>query len=101
MRRGGRGLPPLPIASSVIGPTPPEEGATTRRGSSRAITPRRTRARPRAATATTPASSAPAARRALGGRHIDPHGPGFDPDRLIKRNPQVCTACHGTNIPTR
>ncbi len=38
---------------------------------------------------------------ALGGRHIDPHGPGFDPNRLIKKNPQVCTACHGTNIPTR
>jgi hypothetical protein len=38
---------------------------------------------------------------ALGGRHIDPHGPGFDPNRLIKKNPQVCTACHGTAIPTR
>jgi hypothetical protein len=38
---------------------------------------------------------------ALGGRHFDPHGPGFDPNRLIKKNPQVCTACHGTNIPTR
>lgn len=38
---------------------------------------------------------------ALGGRRFDPHGPGFDPNRLIKKNPQMCTACHGTNIPTR
>ncbi|HEY6210147.1 MAG TPA: cytochrome c3 family protein, partial [Gemmatimonadales bacterium] len=38
---------------------------------------------------------------ALGGRRIDPHGPGFDPNRLIKKNPQMCTACHGTAIPTR
>jgi hypothetical protein len=37
---------------------------------------------------------------ALGGRHFDPHGPGFDAARLIKKNPQMCTACHGTNIPT-
>ncbi|HEU5261545.1 MAG TPA: hypothetical protein VFU41_09010 [Gemmatimonadales bacterium] len=38
---------------------------------------------------------------ALGGRRFNPHGPGFDPNRLIKKNPQVCTACHGTAIPTR
>jgi hypothetical protein len=37
---------------------------------------------------------------ALGGRHINPHGPGFDPVRLRKKNPQMCTACHGTAIPT-
>ncbi|HZI22447.1 MAG TPA: cytochrome c3 family protein [Gemmatimonadales bacterium] len=38
---------------------------------------------------------------ALGGRHINPHGPGFDPSREIKKNPQMCTACHGTAIPTQ
>ncbi len=38
---------------------------------------------------------------ALGGRRFNPHGPGFDPNRLIKKNPEVCTACHGTAIPTR
>jgi Cytochrome c7 and related cytochrome c/Doubled CXXCH motif (Paired_CXXCH_1) len=38
---------------------------------------------------------------AIGGRHINPHGPGFDPNRLIKKNPQMCTVCHGTAIPTR
>lgn len=38
---------------------------------------------------------------ALGGRHINPHGPGFDPAREIKKNPQMCTACHGTAIPKR
>lgn len=37
---------------------------------------------------------------ALGGRRFNPHGPGFDPGRLIKKNPQMCTACHGTAIPT-
>jgi decaheme cytochrome c component MtrC/MtrF-like protein/doubled CXXCH motif protein len=38
---------------------------------------------------------------ALGGQRADPHGPGFDANRLIKKNPQMCTTCHGTNIPTR
>lgn len=38
---------------------------------------------------------------ALGGRRFDPHGPGFDAARMIKKNPEVCTACHGTAIPTR
>jgi hypothetical protein len=38
---------------------------------------------------------------AVGGRSIDPHGPGFDAARLIKKNPQMCTACHGKNIPTQ
>jgi hypothetical protein len=36
---------------------------------------------------------------AVGGRHFDPHGPGFDAERLRRKNPQMCTACHGTNIP--
>lgn len=34
-----------------------------------------------------------------GGRNLSPHGPGFDADRLRRRNPQVCTACHGGAIP--
>jgi len=38
---------------------------------------------------------------ALGGRRFDPHGPGFDAARMIKKNPEVCTACHGTSIPTQ
>ena len=38
---------------------------------------------------------------ALGARHINPHGPGFDANPLKQKNPQMCTACHGTNIPTR
>jgi len=32
-------------------------------------------------------------------RHFNPHGPGFDPERLRRRNPQVCAACHGRAIP--
>ncbi|PYP64618.1 MAG: hypothetical protein DMD37_01975 [Gemmatimonadetes bacterium] len=36
---------------------------------------------------------------AVGGRHINPHGPGFDASRLRRKNPEVCTACHGTAIP--
>ena len=36
---------------------------------------------------------------ALGGRHFSPHGPGFDAARLKRKNPEVCTACHGVNIP--
>ena len=35
----------------------------------------------------------------VGGRRFDPHGPGFDAARLRRKNPQMCTACHGTNIP--
>jgi hypothetical protein len=34
-----------------------------------------------------------------GGRNLSPHGPGFEADRLRRRNPQVCTACHGAAIP--
>lgn len=36
---------------------------------------------------------------AQGGRNFNPHGPGFDAARLRRRNPEVCTACHGTAIP--
>jgi hypothetical protein len=36
---------------------------------------------------------------ALGGRRFNPHGPGFDAARLRRRNPEMCTACHGTAIP--
>jgi hypothetical protein len=36
---------------------------------------------------------------AVGGRRFNPHGPGFDADRLRRRNPQTCAACHGRNIP--
>lgn len=37
----------------------------------------------------------------LGGRRFDPHGPGFDPDRMRRRNAQMCTVCHGAAIPER
>jgi hypothetical protein len=36
---------------------------------------------------------------AQGGRRFNPHGPGFDADRLRKKNPEPCTVCHGTNVP--
>lgn len=36
---------------------------------------------------------------AVGGRRFNPHGPGFDAQRLKSKNPQMCSACHGTNIP--
>ncbi len=36
---------------------------------------------------------------ALGGRRFNPHGPGFDPERLRKKNPEMCIACHGLAIP--
>ena len=35
-----------------------------------------------------------------GAFRINPHGPGFDAERMIKRNPRVCYACHLTD-PTR
>lgn len=38
---------------------------------------------------------------AQGGRRFSPHGPGFDPERLRRRNPEMCIACHGRAIPTR
>ncbi len=34
-------------------------------------------------------------------RRFNPHGPGFDPNRLRRKNPQMCTACHGFSIPSR
>lgn len=37
---------------------------------------------------------------AQGGRRFNPHGPGFNPERLRRRNPQTCAACHGRAIPT-
>lgn len=36
---------------------------------------------------------------ALGGRRFNPHGQDFDADRLRRRNPEMCTACHGAVIP--
>lgn len=36
---------------------------------------------------------------AIGGRRFSPHGPGFDPERLLRRNPEMCIACHGRAIP--
>lgn len=32
-------------------------------------------------------------------RGFNPHGPNFDADRLRKKNPQTCAACHGRAIP--
>lgn len=34
-----------------------------------------------------------------GGRGINPHGPDFDAEKLRRTNPQMCTACHGAEIP--
>jgi len=34
-----------------------------------------------------------------GGRRFNPHGPGFDPGTLRRKNSQSCTACHGALIP--
>ena len=36
---------------------------------------------------------------ATGGRRFNPHGPGFDAERMRKQNSQMCTACHGLAIP--
>jgi hypothetical protein len=33
-------------------------------------------------------------------RRFNPHGPGFDAERLRKRNSQMCSACHGAAIPS-
>ena len=38
---------------------------------------------------------------ALGGRRFNPHGPGFDANRMRRKNPEACTACHGSAIPVR
>ncbi len=37
----------------------------------------------------------------LRARRFNPHGPGFDPNRLRRKNPQMCAACHGFTIPSR
>lgn len=36
---------------------------------------------------------------AIGGRRFNPHGPGFDADRMRRHNSQVCTVCHGSALP--
>lgn len=36
---------------------------------------------------------------AAGGRRFNPHGPGFDAGALRRKNPSMCTACHGAAIP--
>jgi len=36
----------------------------------------------------------------IGGRRFNPHGPGFDAERLRKKNGQMCVVCHGSSIPT-
>lgn len=36
---------------------------------------------------------------AVGGRRFNPHGPGFDAARMRRKNPEMCTACHGAAIP--
>lgn len=36
---------------------------------------------------------------AEGGRRFNPHGPGFDAERLRRKNPEICTVCHGAAIP--
>lgn len=36
---------------------------------------------------------------AVTGRRFNPHGPGFDAERLRKKNPQMCTVCHGPAVP--
>ncbi len=36
---------------------------------------------------------------AEGGRRFNPHGPGFDAGRLRRKNPEMCTVCHGAAIP--
>jgi hypothetical protein len=37
---------------------------------------------------------------AVGARRINPHGPGFDAERLRRKNGQMCTVCHGASIPS-
>ena len=37
----------------------------------------------------------------VGGRSFDPHGPGFNAAQMLKKNPQLCIACHGRSIPTQ
>jgi hypothetical protein len=37
----------------------------------------------------------------VGGRRFNPHGPGFDPARMRRKNFEMCTVCHGAAVPTR
>jgi len=37
---------------------------------------------------------------ARAGQRFNPHGPGFDPATLRRKNSQACTACHGALIPS-
>jgi hypothetical protein len=37
---------------------------------------------------------------AIGGRRFNPHGPGFDAERMRRHNSQSCTVCHGGAIPS-
>jgi predicted CXXCH cytochrome family protein len=30
---------------------------------------------------------------------MNPHGPGFNAETLREKNAQMCTACHGVNVP--
>ncbi len=53
-----------------------------------------------AAAARLPRLERPLCNGPLGGRRFDPHGPGFDAERLRRKNPQMCTVCHGAAIPT-
>jgi hypothetical protein len=34
-----------------------------------------------------------------GGRRFNPHGADFNASRLREKNPEMCTVCHGVNIP--
>ena len=38
---------------------------------------------------------------AVGARRYNPHGPGFDAERLRRKNIQMCTVCHGTSVPAQ
>ncbi len=38
---------------------------------------------------------------ASGGRRFNPHGPGFDPGRMRRKNFEMCTVCHGAAVPQR
>ena len=41
----------------------------------------------------------PSPRSPQGGRRFNPHGPGFDPETMQRKNSQACTVCHGAAIP--
>jgi len=36
---------------------------------------------------------------AQGGRRFNPHGPGFDAERMRRKNFEMCTVCHGAAVP--